>query len=138
MSKSSSIAKQAKIMTSPASPPVEAAPIEVLRDGVTIETLAYAAILVLAAVLRLINLSAAPLTTSEASQALAAFNGTPMPTGGSPLLYAINQLVFGITGTSLGDAGARLAAALMGTLAVLLPTLYRRSIGQLGRVWRRR
>ncbi len=132
MSKSSSIAKQATGVTPPTPTPTTAAPMEGLREGVTIETLAYAAILVLAAALRLIHLSAAPLTTSEASQALAAFNSTPMPTGGSPLLYAINQLVFGITGTSLGDAGARLAAALMGTLAVLLPSLYRRSIGRLG------
>jgi len=130
MSKASAVAKQSKVVTPP--PPVEARPIEILREGVTIEALAYAGLVLLAAVLRLINLSAAPLTTPEAGQALAAFNGTPLPLGGSPLLYALNQLVFGVTGTSLGDAGARLAAALIGTAAVLLPWLFRKSIGRLG------
>ncbi len=132
MSKASSMAKQARAATPPAPPPVEAARAEVLREGVTIETLVYTAIVLLAAALRLINLSAAPLTISEASQALAAFNGTPLPSGGSPLLYALNQIVFGVTGSSLGDAGARLAAALIGTLAVLLPWLFHKSIGRLG------
>lgn len=130
MSKASAVAKQSKVITS--APPIEARPAEMLRSGVTIEALAYAGLVLLTAGLRLINLSAAPLTTLEASQALAAFNGTPLPLGGSPLLYAFNQLVFGITGTSLGDAGARLAAALIGTAVVLLPWLFRKSIGRLG------
>ncbi|MBI5564810.1 MAG: glycosyltransferase family 39 protein [Chloroflexi bacterium] len=130
MSKASAVAKQSKVI--PPVPLIEETRAEPLREGVTIEALAYAGLVVLAAVLRLINLSAAPLTTSEASQALAAFNGTPLPLGGSPLLYALNQIVFGITGTSLGDTGARVAAALIGTLVVLLPWLFRRSLGRLG------
>lgn len=130
MSKASAVAKRPKVVV-PA-PPVETARAEVLREGVIIETLAYAGLMLLAALVRLVNLSAAPLTASEANQALAAFNGTPLPPGGSPLLYAVNQVVFGITGTSLGDAGARLAAALIGTIAVLLPWLFRRSIGRPG------
>ena len=130
MSKASAVAKQSKVI--PPVPPIEETRAEPLREGVTIEALAYAAILSLAAILRLVNLAAAPLTTSEAGQALAAFNGAPLPLGGSPLLYAINQIVFGLTGTSLGDAGARIAPALIGTLAVLLPWLFRKSIGQWG------
>jgi predicted membrane-bound mannosyltransferase len=129
--KASTVTKQSKVIT-PVPAPREVAQTQVLREGVTIEALAYAAILMLAAVLRLINLSAAPLTMAEASQALAAFNGTPLPSGGSPLLYALNQLVLGVTGTSLGDAGARVTAALIGTLAVLLPWLFRKSIGRSG------
>ena len=96
MSKASSIAKQSKVIKPV--PPVETARAEVLREGVTIETLAYAALLLLAALVRLVNLSAAPLTSSEASQALAAFNSAPLPLGGSPLLYAVNQIVCGVTG----------------------------------------
>lgn len=130
MSKTSAVAKQSKVI--PPAPPIEAPRAEPLREGVTIETLAYAAILILAAVYRLVHLSAAPLTAAEAGQALAAFNGTPLPLGGSPLLYAINQIVFGISGTSLGDAGARIASALIGTLAVLLPWLFRKWLGQWG------
>ncbi|MBP7689341.1 MAG: glycosyltransferase family 39 protein [Thermoflexales bacterium] len=131
MGKASAIAKQSKKVAAPA-PPAEAQPIETLRESVTIETLAYAGLVLLAAFLRLAHLSAAPLTTAEASQALAAYNGTPLPLGGSPLLYALNQIVFGLSRTSLGDAGARVAAALLGSAAVLLPWLFRKSIGQWG------
>lgn len=131
MGKASAIAKQSKKIAAP-TPPAEAQPIELVRERVTIETLAYAGLVLLAALLRLINLSAAPLTASEASQALAAYNSTPLPLGGSPLLYAINQIVFSLSGTSLGDAGARVAAALIGSAAVLLPWLFRRSIGRWG------
>lgn len=130
--KASSIAKQSKVIMPPAVSNVDVARANVLREGVTIETLAYAGIVLLAAILRLVNLNAAPLTTSEAGQALAAFNGTPLPVGGSPLLYAINQLVFGLSGASLGDAGARLGAALPGILLVLLPWLYRKPLGRFG------
>ena len=125
--KASSIAKQSTVIT-----PLAAPNVDVVRESVSIETLAYAGIVLLAALLRLVNLSAAPLTVSEAGQALAAFNGTPLPVGGSPLLYAINQLVFGLSGASLGDAGARLGAALLGTLLVALPWLYRKSLGRFG------
>ncbi len=58
---------------------------------VTLEVLLYAAIIGVAAVLRLWNLAAAPLSTREAAQALAAFNGTPLPAGGSPLLYGLES-----------------------------------------------
>jgi uncharacterized protein (TIGR03663 family) len=126
--KSSTVAKQSKVIT----PPIEVPRTQVLREGVTIETLAYAGLVLLAAILRLVNLNAAPLTPAEAGQALAAFQGTPLPVGGSPLLYAINQLVFGLTGASLGDAGARIGAALLGTLLVLLPWLYRKPLGHFG------
>lgn len=99
---------------------------------VTVETLLYVAIAGVAAVLRLWNLTAAPLTTHEAAQALAAFNGLPLPAGGSPLLYGLNQVLFGLFSTTVNDAGVRLGAALIGTIMVMLPALFRSHIGRYG------
>jgi uncharacterized protein (TIGR03663 family) len=109
--------------------------VEVPQTGVvvfTAEVALYAAILGVAAVLRLWNLEASPLSTREAAQAMAAFNGVAMPTGGSPLLFGINQLLFGLFGATVNDSGVRLAAALIGTLMVLLPFLFRSAIGRYG------
>lgn len=99
---------------------------------VTLEGWLYVAIIGVAAVLRMWNLSAAPLTLREAAQALAAFNGTPLPAGGSPLLYGLNQVLFGLLGATVNDAGVRLGAALIGTVMVLLPVLFRSYIGRYG------
>ena len=99
---------------------------------VTLEALLYAAIIGVAALLRLWNLAAAPLTAREAAQALAAFNGTPMSAGGSPLLYGLNQVLFGLFSTTVNDAGVRLGAALIGTIMVALPALFRSYIGRYG------
>ena len=108
--------------------------VEAPQTGVVItaEVVLYAAILGVAAVLRLWNLAASPLSTREAAQAVAAFNGAPMPAGGSPLLFGINQLLFGLFGTTVNDSGVRLAAALIGTIMVLLPFLFRSAIGRYG------
>ena len=62
-------------------------------ERLTIETLLYASVLIGAAALRLVNLGAAPLSTNEASQALAAFNGSVAPAGSSPLLYSLNRIL---------------------------------------------
>jgi uncharacterized protein (TIGR03663 family) len=99
---------------------------------ITAEAVMYAAILGVAAVLRLWNLAAAPLSTREAAQAIAAFQGAPMPVGGSPVLFSINQLLFGLFGTTVNDGGVRLVAALIGTLMVLLPALFRSHVGRYG------
>ena len=104
----------------------------VLREGVTVEALAYLGVVLVAALLRMSNLGAAALSPHEATQALAAYQGTALTAGGSPLLYTLNQILFGLTGSSFGDAGARLGAALIGTLLVLVPLLYRKVMGQLG------
>ncbi len=98
----------------------------------SVETLGYAVIVVVGAVLRFWNLAAAPLTTREAAQALAAFNGAPLPAGGSPLGYALNQVLFGVFGASVGDVGVRLGAALCGTVLVLLPIVWRKHLGAYG------
>ncbi|CAG0929999.1 hypothetical protein TFLX_01534 [Thermoflexales bacterium] len=102
------------------------------RVVVTVEMALYAAIFGVAAVLRLWNLAAAPLSAREAAQAIAAFNGTAMPVGGSPLLFGINQLLFGLFGLTVNDSGVRLAAALIGTIMVALPLLFRSAIGRYG------
>ncbi len=102
------------------------------QSDVNVEALGYVVIVSMAAALRFWNLAFAPLTTREAAQAVAALNGTPMPAGGSPLLYALNQVLFGLFGGSVGDAGVRLGAAALGTLLVLLPILWRKHIGVYG------
>jgi uncharacterized protein (TIGR03663 family) len=99
---------------------------------ITAEALLYAGILGLAAVLRLWNLDASPLAVREAAQAVAAFNGAPLPAGGSPLLFSVNQLLFGLFGATVNDSGVRLAAALIGTLLVLCPFLFRPVVGRYG------
>ena len=99
---------------------------------ITVEVVLYAIIVIAAGALRLINLAAAPLSAHEAEQALAAFNGAVLPSGGSPVLYSLNQVLFGLFGTSIGDAGARLGTALIGTIMVLMPALYRKHIGRIG------
>jgi uncharacterized protein (TIGR03663 family) len=108
--------------------------VEATQAGVvvTAEVVLYAAILGVAAVLRLWNLDASPLSTREAAQAVAAFNGTAMPAGGSPLLFGINQVLFGLFGATVNDSGVRLAAALIGTIMALLPALFRSAIGRYG------
>src|SRR5512139_2274089 len=114
--------------------PTTTAAAEAPQTGVVItaEAALYAAILGIAAVLRLWNLEASPLSAREAAQAVAAFNGAPIPVGGSPLLFGINQLLFGLFGTTVNDSGVRLAAASIGTAMVLLPLLFRSVIGRYG------
>jgi uncharacterized protein (TIGR03663 family) len=99
---------------------------------ITAEVALYAAVLGVAAVLRLWNLGSSPLSAREAAQAVAAFNGVSLPAGGSPLLFGVNQLLFGLFGATVSDSGVRLAAALIGTAMVLLPCLFRSAIGRYG------
>ena len=117
------------IETQAAAPPFEAAP---RVSSVVWEGLAYASIIGVAAALRLFNLTAAPLNLHEAAQAMAAWEGAPLPLGGSPLLFALNQLLFGLFGASVNETGLRLGAALCGTLLVALPVLFRAQIGRYG------
>lgn len=99
---------------------------------ITLEMLLYVGVFVIGVLLRWINLGRAPLSWSEADQALAALRNTPLPAGGSPLLYAFNQIVLNIFGGSLGDAGPRIGSALFGSIVILLPVLYRDRIGRFG------
>ncbi|MBN1979306.1 MAG: hypothetical protein JW918_18065 [Anaerolineae bacterium] len=89
---------------------------------------------VLALVLRLANLDAAPLAAHEAREAMLAWRavtGQGMPDGGySPFLFAANALLFALCGAS--DALARLWPVLFGSAFVLTPLLFRQRVGRVG------
>jgi predicted membrane-bound mannosyltransferase len=44
----------------------------------------------------------------------------------------LNQILFGLFGSSVGDIGVRLGSVLFGTAIVLLPVLWRKRIGRVG------
>ncbi len=90
----------------------------------------YAAVFAVGLFLRLFRLEIAPLSTSEATQALAALSGVALPAGGSPLLTAINSLLMSLF--SPGDTLVRLAPAFAGSLLVLSSAFFRDALGRLG------
>ena len=100
----------------------------------TFEIAVWVAIAVVAVSLRLAHLDAAPLSASEARQAMLAWRavtGQGAPEGGySPLLLSANGLLFFLCGAS--DRLARLWPALFGAALALMPCLFRRRIGRVG------
>lgn len=109
--------------------------LEHLLGWITLERLAYIAIGVLALLLRLANLDGAPMSPAEATQAMAALDlvnragGLP-PSGASPLLLNVHWLLFFVA--QAGEAAARIAPALVGTVTVLLAYGLRAELGRLG------
>ena len=109
-----------------------------VRRTVTAEMALYAGVFAAGLFLRLFRLDHTPLSTSEASQALAALShalsgaegGTGLPLDGSPLLAAINSLLVSLLSPS--DTLVRLTPAVAGSLLVLSPALFRDSLGRLG------
>ncbi len=107
-----------------------------LRVRVTPEALLYAALAVLALVLRVGALDRAPLDDAQARQALAALREVDgrVPGGAlvaaSPLTFALNALTFGLTGGA-DETLARLPVALAGVLLALAPVLWRRYLNPL-------
>jgi hypothetical protein len=106
-----------------------------LRLTVTLEVTLYLALFVLALVLRVAELDTIPLGDAEAHEALAAWRwihpeapGTA-PLATSPLMFLWNSLLMTLFGGS--ELMARLSTAMLGTLLVMLPTLFRREIGRL-------
>lgn len=101
----------------------------------TLERLGYAAIGLLALLLRLANLGAAPLSPAEATQAMAALDlaasrgGLPAA-GVSPLLLNLHWLIFLMAQAS--ESWARLLPALAGSVTVLLAYGLRAELGRLG------
>jgi uncharacterized protein (TIGR03663 family) len=97
----------------------------------TVETLLYGCIFVVAMGLRLWRLGATPLNNVEAQQALAALSlyqgETPVSDIYSPLLATFNLLGFLLMSPS--DATARLIMTLAGSVLVFLPLLLRRQLG---------
>ncbi len=101
----------------------------------TMERLGYVAIGALALVLRLANLGAAPMTPTEAEQAMAALDlvanrGILPAAGASPLLLNLHWLIFLVA--QAGETSARIAPALVGTATVLLAYGLRAELGRLG------
>jgi uncharacterized protein (TIGR03663 family) len=109
-------------------PQIEASP--AVLPWLTLETVLYAVIVIVAVALRLSNLGLVPLSNAEAGQAL---SGLELYRGGvpagdySPLLLTLNTLSFLLFGVS--DASARLAPMLFGSVLVILPLTLRRRVG---------
>jgi len=107
-----------------------------IRRGprITLEVILWIAVGVLALVLRLANLGAAPLAAHEARAAMLtwrAVTGQGMPEAGySPFLFVTNAALFALCGAS--DALARLWPALLGGAFVLTPLLFRQRVGRVG------
>lgn len=99
----------------------------------TVGAAAYAAVGLLAAVLRFFQLGLRPLDAAEAEQALAAFRLVggeiqAAPAGTLPALLTANATSFTLLGP--GDATARLVPALAGLLLALLPLGLRHRLGR--------
>lgn len=99
---------------------------------VSVEGLAYAALAVLAALMRLLNLDWLPLDPGEAALSLPAWqaaNGMPLAAvPGAPLLFQLQQLAFWLFHG--GEAVARLAPALSGVVLVLAAWGLRPALGR--------
>jgi MFS family permease len=107
------------------------------RITVSIETLAYALLIVLALALRIALLDGAPLDGTESHEALAGLNRIDpnAPTADEDIIplnalgAAFNVVLMTLVGTS--DTSARLATALAGLLLTFSPLLFRRYLGRL-------
>lgn len=114
----------------PATSPAHA--VDTLLSWLTVETMAYIALALLALALRLANLGAHPLSDAEAGQALVAwrvYHGQPVTqTGYSPLVVTLNLVGFLLLGGS--EFVARLGPALLSVALVLLPYGLRRHLGR--------
>lgn len=106
----------------------------------TLEILLWLALGIVSAWLRLTDLSAAPLTSQEAAQAVPAYEAAravgsaanasvPSPSE-SPLLFHLNVLLFALFDG--GDGLARLVPALAGVALTVAPLLLRRYLGAWG------
>lgn len=104
----------------------------------SLEVALWILLVLLAALLRLTDLDAAPLSSAEAVQALAAYRlahpsaslSSPPSVPPSPLLLHLNALLFALFHG--GDSLARLVPALAGVGLVLTPLLLRRYLGAWG------
>lgn len=100
------------------------------------EHLLWVLLLLLATALRLVGLGAAPLSSAEATQALAAYQTahgggiSPEVRTISPLLFHANVLLFALFHG--GDGLARLVHALCGVGLAMSPLLLRRYLGRWG------
>jgi hypothetical protein len=121
--------------------PQSAEPIEVevqpAAIKIPLEVFAYLALILLSLALRLPGLGIPPLADAQAHEALTAYravipNTDPRPEGSqlvarNPLMFTANALVMMVAGG--GNTAPLIATALLGTLLVLLPLLFRRWLG---------
>ncbi len=101
----------------------------------TVEITLWGLLFLAALGLRLLHLDGAPLNSTEARDALAAWRfahgqGAPSTTGYSPALFSSQWFTFLIFAAN--DPTARLIPALTGTALVLTPALLRHRLGRLG------
>ncbi|MEJ2264435.1 MAG: hypothetical protein P8X95_13395 [Anaerolineales bacterium] len=97
---------------------------------ITIEYLLFALAFLLAVGIRFVHLGAAPLSDFEAKwalQALAVSRGSDVSLGPQPGYVLLTGLIFFLSSGS--NAAARFWPALAGSLLVILPLLFRRSLG---------
>lgn len=107
-----------------------------VRHGlvVSVEALAYVALLALALVLRVAELNSVPLMPTEVEQALAAWRvASPQASGDSvvshsALLFALQSFSFTLMGGS--EFAARIATVLAGAAVVISPALFRDLLGR--------
>ncbi len=99
------------------------------------EWAAYAALIVLALMLRILALDAAPLTIREIPDALIALQSvspyadfTVDQVTDSPIVFQAQRFSFSVLGAN--EIAARVLTALAGTLAAFLPLLLRSELGQ--------
>ncbi|MGF1507423.1 MAG: hypothetical protein ACFB51_20205 [Anaerolineae bacterium] len=104
-----------------------AVPDDAPRIVVSTEAAVYAAIFVIALLLRVVELGAVPLSPLEATQAAAA-RGIEAGTITSPLAYAGARIIFALGG--VGAAGARVLPMLVGLLLTASPLLFRHRLGR--------
>ena len=110
-------------------------------EWLTVERLLYGLIVAVAALIRLLNLGALPLSTLEAANAWTAWiavlgdgihigpgTETAAPIASSALLYSLHASVLWLVGG--GDALVRFLPALFGIALVLLPWFWRATIGR--------
>ncbi len=112
-----------------ASTPVVATP----RVLVSIELIAYIALMLLSLALRLPELGGIPLNDQEAHEALAVFRaidpravGSPL-VAHNPLMFTVNALTMSIVGSD--TASARVPTAILGILLVCSLLLFRKWLG---------
>ncbi|MFN8471925.1 MAG: TIGR03663 family protein [Anaerolineae bacterium] len=106
------------------------------RSVVTLEKGIYGVLVLVALVLRLVDLGGAPMNAHEAGQAIAAYTlatGAGLPSGiYNPLLLTFNFVTFVFGGAS--DTFARLLPALAGALLVAIPYWMRRWLDRPGAI----
>jgi len=102
--------------------------------SVSIEALAYVALMLLALLLRVSDLDIVPISDLEAEGALHAWHTIEDDAPGafvdssSPLTYVSQLISFSLLGAN--EFGARIGAAIAGTALALSPLLFRESLGR--------